>query len=878
MFGMTRDVTLLMTRLNLVERALLGSLVFAYMVFLALMILVLKVVTRPLKKLSNAAKHFARGDFAYRVAVPTSIAELGVLAQAFNNMGEELEKQHNSLEAYSHKLEEANKIAGAAVDELSQRHREQKIMIEVSLEANNLALPEDVVRLVLHRLDLDLDLESIGFYLPIENNGFELQNYPDLPMPDESETTDEVKEMIRLCHESREIQHMQVNNDDSDCPESGLVKDSVRKGERIFIPFTTGLNVTGVLKLAAPHGAFFDCDTIHFCRHFISHMEVIIRNKALYQETVRRSHELERINQISRAISSELDMDPLLRDVVEHTQNTIHAECAFVGLLEGSRLQIRYITPGVAHVDQWVLDVDTDRHLVEIIRGAGNILVNDLSDDDRVTDNGFIVRNEFKSFVGCPIVQKGEVLGIICGFSRTEAAFTSKDAYFLELLAGQVAIALNNATLFEGILARDRRRDHQLSMAQKFQENRIPAFFKQDVAAMSCKLRAADELAGDFCDVFALGRHSIAMVIGDVANKGVAASLMTFSLLSMFRNVAKSMRPPCEVLETINKSLISQIKEDAWFATSFYGKLNTKTYTLTYASAGHEQPVWYHAAEGEVSTLQASGYPLGLFKSFPYETREVQLQQGDRIILYTDGITDALDRDGDRFGHQRLFDLIRKLGHLPADKLNQRIIEVVEEFTGGRKQKDDIILAVLELQDDPYIYKTIVYGEADSLINEILEALTMYELNSQTHYAIRLAIDEALANAWRHGLSQQNDLPFEVSYCISDEGFRFRVKDPGDGFDHESLPDPTVEENLYKTHGRGVFLIRQMMDEVEFNETGNEISVFQRFTALNEMADEAYDTLLLEADKQLESLQNAKSAESGDSPREEPAPSGSRDE
>jgi len=864
MFGMVRDATVLLTRVRMVERALLVSLIFSFMVFMAMLILVLKVVTKPLGKLGEAAEQYALGNFSHRVDIPTSVNELSMLAGAFNHMGEGLEKQHDSLESYSHQLEEANKIAGVAVEELSQRHREQKAMIEVSLEANKVARPEEVVQLVLHRLDMDLDPESIGFYLPVAGGEFELQNYPDLPIPDGSETTDEVKTMIRLCYETGEIQHLKAENDECvnepEIEDDGYCKSG---GERIFVPLSTGLNKSGVLKLVAPHGACFDSDTIHFCRYFIAHLEVILRNKALYQETVRRSHELERINQISRAISSELDMDPLLRDVVEHTQNTIHAECAFVGLLEGSRLQIRYITPGVAHVDQWVLDIEKDEHLVDLTQNAKTILENDLANDPRVQSNGFVERNEFKSFVGCPIIQKDEVLGIICGFSRNEDAFTSMDSYFLELLASQVAIALHNAKLFEGILARDRRRDQQLSVAQKLQENRIPEFFKQNIAAIYCKLQAADELAGDFCDVFSLGRHSIAFVIGDVANKGVAASLMTFSLLSMFRNVAKTLKPPCEILESINKSLISQIKEDAWFATAFYGKLNTKNFTLTYSSAGHEQPIWYHADTAEVTTLEASGYPLGLFKSFPYETREVELSEGDRIIFFTDGVTDAINLNGDRFGHQRLRDLVRDCGHLPADVINYKIASIVEEFTEGRKQKDDIILAILELQDDPYIYKTIRYGESGELINEIIEALAVYNLESQELYSIRLAVDEALANAWRHGLKQQDDLTFDVSYHMSDEGFRMRVKDPGAGFDHESLPDPTVEENLYKTNGRGVFLIRQMMDEVEYNESGNEITVFHRFIPDEEKEVTAYDELLIDADNQLDSLAKAKSAASG---------------
>jgi anti-sigma regulatory factor (Ser/Thr protein kinase) len=408
------------------------------------------------------------------------------------------------------------------------------------------------------------------------------------------------------------------------------------------------------------------------------------------------------------------------------------------------------------------------------------------------------------------------------------------------------------------------RRDMQLSVAQKLQKDRIPSSFKQNVAALECRLKPADELAGDFFDAFTLGRNSIALVIGDVANKGVAASLMTFSLLSMFRNVAKTLKPPCEILKSINRSLISQIKEDGWFATAFYGRLNTSNRILTYSSAGHEMPLWFHAYTRTVEKLQSTGYPLGLFSEFEFETREIQMEMGDRLILFTDGVTDATDENGNRFGHKALIDLIIKSHALTCHELTDELMKAVETFMGDSKQRDDIVLSVLELTDDPWIHKSVIFRDSGTLISEIMEGLAPYNLDSQMAYSIRLAVDEAVSNAWRHGLCEDEDAQFEVSYLISDEGFHLKVKDPGQGFDHESLPDPTVEENLFKSSGRGVFLIRQVMDDVEFNETGNEIIILKRFppgTDAEDIFDSAH-LVSVPALKQLQqSLIRAKSAE-----------------
>jgi serine/threonine-protein kinase RsbW len=276
-------------------------------------------------------------------------------------------------------------------------------------------------------------------------------------------------------------------------------------------------------------------------------------------------------------------------------------------------------------------------------------------------------------------------------------------------------------------------------------------------------------------------------------------------------------------------------------------------------------PILFHGDTGEVEMLDMAGYPLGLFSDFEFETHEIQMKMGDRLVLYTDGVTDAVDPGGKRFGHKTLMDLIAANGKLSCSELTEKVTRSVEEFMGGIKQRDDIIVSILEIQDDPWIHKRVVFRETGTLIAEVMEALAPYNLEMQTTYAIRLSVDEAVSNAWRHGLNEADDVPFEVSYLISDEGFQLRVRDTGAGFDHESLPDPTVEENLFKSHGRGVFLIRQTMDEVEFNETGNEITILKKFPLpAGEFEETSESTSLLDSvpmlRKQQESLSRARKA------------------
>ncbi len=846
-FGIARDITDQMIRATHLQQQLVGLLILSYSFFLALLVMVMKIITSPIRALTEAAEKFTHGDFDHQVDVPKSMSEIQVLATAFNRMGTELKARRDSLQSNSRELEIANLVRGEAMEKLSRKNRELSAMIETSMLANQLTLPDQIVELTAKRLRDDLHLTYAVLYVPSEDGILKPRRMPGLPLPSGGRVSEPIQEVLKRCHDTRSPQRLQTSGDTMSVAPQGSITDQGHWyfGERLYLPLDIDTTRVGVLELIAQPDVEIDKETEAFCRHFVNHMGVILRNKALYHETIQRTGELEKINQVSRAISGKLNMTNLLEDVVEHTQKSMNARCAFIGVFENGRLSIRHITPGAVDVDQWKEEIGTDAITSELISTGHSVLINDLNLDQRVRPRGFIHNNDFRSFIGCPIHNEEEVIGVLAAFSLEPSAFTNSDIHFLGLLASQVSIALANARMYEEIGAQARRRQDQLNVAQKLQHDRMPTHFKQDIAAFNSQLKPAYELAGDFCDVFSLGRNTIAVVVGDVANKGVAASLMTFSLLSMFRNVAKTHRPPCEIMDSINSSLIAQIKEDGWFATAFYARFNTSNGILTYSSAGHEMPILYRANSGDVEMLETTGYPLGIFDidQFRYETREVQLQQGDRIVFYTDGITDATDLEGNRFGHKALRKLITDMGNLAADKLTGAVIDRVEAFTGGREQRDDIIVAVLEYQRDPWVHKRITFKQTGTLVSEILEALKIYKLDQGDTYGIRLAVDEAMANAWRHGLDRNDEVYFDISYLLSDECFKFRVLDPGSGFDHESLPDPTVPENLFKTSGRGVFLIRQMMDDVDFNELGNEITITKVFPQPPESEDSDSDRI-----------------------------------
>lgn len=159
--------------------------------------------------------------------------------------------------------------------------------------------------------------------------------------------------------------------------------------------------------------------------------------------------------------------------------------------------------------------------------------------------------------------------------------------------------------------------------------------------------------------------------------------------------------------------------------------------------------------------------------------------------------------------------------------MKDEIFNELESAADSRYKRDDMLVAVLGIKSNPWINKVIKYDQMEAFIEEVMDHVNQYNVEKTSAYAIRLSLNETLANAHKHGNRGDESSKIFVHYLITGEFFRLTVKDEGQGFDHEALPDPTVEENLLLPHGRGIFLMRSMMDEVEFNDTGNAIKVMK---------------------------------------------------
>ncbi len=214
----------------------------------------------------------------------------------------------------------------------------------------------------------------------------------------------------------------------------------------------------------------------------------------------------------------------------------------------------------------------------------------------------------------------------------------------------------------------------------------------------------ARHVSGDFYDFISLpdfgpSDECWGVVIADVADKGVPAALFTALSRTLVRTVARSGQEPARALALANDLILADSHSDL-FVTLFYAILDPEQCTLTYANAGHNLPLHFNGRSGQVTALEAKGMVMGVVPGIELEQKTIQLNQGDLVLFYTDGVTDALNDDIQEFGLERLKAVVEAHRDQAAPAVVQAINQAVSDFVGRAPQFDDLTLVVLKQQEE----------------------------------------------------------------------------------------------------------------------------------------------------------------------------------
>ena len=367
----------------------------------------------------------------------------------------------------------------------------------------------------------------------------------------------------------------------------------------------------------------------------------------------------------------------------------------------------------------------------------------------------------------------------------------------------------------------------ELSVAREIQRGMVPKNFAGlsfglpiDVYAL---LDEAKEVGGDLYDVFPLGNGRVCVAVGDVSGKGIPGALFMAITATLLRATARHVQRPEQILSHVNQEL-ARDNPSSMFVTLFCAVLDTKTGRLDYASGGHTAPVLVRPGQPPCLLAGGPGSVVGIQANLAFEPRDLRLQPGDTLLLYTDGVTEAFDRDRSCFGEARL---LRALAATPpgSKAMVERVLESVRAFAHGAPQSDDIALLALRWLPPTELKLALRSTSADVVrgYQAVQEFLTGHEAPSDVIHDVGLAVEEVLSNLVRHGYAGTEG-PIALRVFLDEREVKVEVRDSGVAFDPRTAPPPRLEVPLdQRSSGDlGIHLIRHAVDRIAWRRDGAE--------------------------------------------------------
>jgi sigma-B regulation protein RsbU (phosphoserine phosphatase) len=483
-----------------------------------------------------------------------------------------------------------------------------------------------------------------------------------------------------------------------------VVVDDVRKYPRyieavqsarseLAVPLINQNRVVGVLDIESPEPGYFREDQVTLLNLLASQIAIAIENARVYESERRNREFLSLLYNISLEMSATLEVDDLVRKIAAAVKQTIDYHTFSIFLLDEKQGLLRpqfVIRSNEREIQKLVLPLGTG-----LIGTAAKMNI-PLRIDDVTQDPRYLnVHTETRSELVVPLASKGRVVGAVDLESTQVGYFTEYHQRFLMTLASRIASSLVNAELHTRVAENERRLEREMKIAREIQRQLMPDEFPSlPPLQMAVLFKPVAQLGGDLYDWISFDDGRLAIVIGDVAGKGAPAALYGALSSGVIRTRAGRKYPPGQMLELVNKTLYQRPIEGQYVAVT-YAIYEPKTRTIAMANSGLPYPLLVRA--GQPTFLDIGGIPLGLFPDSRYEETELQLQTGDVLVFYSDGVVEMRNDAGDEFGLKRLADAVRNNHEKTCDEIVKAVSAALAEFIGRVRPSDDRTMIVVKM-------------------------------------------------------------------------------------------------------------------------------------------------------------------------------------
>jgi sigma-B regulation protein RsbU (phosphoserine phosphatase) len=465
----------------------------------------------------------------------------------------------------------------------------------------------------------------------------------------------------------------------------------------LAVPLIVKNRVIGVIDIESPQPDHFNEEHKRLLTLIGSRMAVGIENARLYTRTTRQARTLVLLNEIARELTSILNVDELLKRIAELLRRLIDYQMFSILLLDPSdgKLQHRFSLRFQENIQL--------KHEIPLGRGVVGyaaqhkeaVLVFDVNKDSR-----YIRLNpETRSELAVPLIYKDNVIGVLDLEHTRRGFFTDDHKRTVTTLAAQVAIAIENARLYEQIARQEKRLERDLALARELQFRLLPPTVpKLAHLEVAAKFLPARAIGGDLYDFvnYSLGRTAI--VVGDVSGKGAPAAIYAALVSGILRSHAPIEPAPAEMLSAVNFSL-GERRIEAQFVSLIYAVWDDRGRTLQVANSGLPRPIYCH--NGKIEVIEATGLPLGLFEDTDYDELGFRAKPGDMFVFFSDGILDATNKAGELFGRRKAEEIVTKCAATSADCVVESLFKAVAAHAAGEETFDDQTVVAIRVKGTP---------------------------------------------------------------------------------------------------------------------------------------------------------------------------------
>jgi len=541
-----------------------------------------------------------------------------------------------------------------------------------------------------------------------------------------------------------------------------------------------------------------------------------------------KTQRLEIISKVNLIINSIQDLDNLLSVLMEFVLTVANAEMGSIQLKDGRK----FITKVHSNFPDKIRQEYKFSHgetISEHVATRRDILFIEKYEKN----NAFYQKTKImiRSYLCIPITVKGELIGVVNIVQKVgnpSPALTPDDIETLTTITSLSGTAIYNAVLFQDIIKKQKL-DQELKVAHDIQKRLLPThppvLPNFNFGAVSIPAR---EIGGDYYDFFPLENGEIGIVVADIVGKGIPAALFMIMVKIIMQTHIISFDSPSKAMVKLNEIIYKDSVINK-FVPLFYGILNPERQEFRYCNAGEEPGLLF--SNGRFTKLDTGSCPLGAWLDSEYIEKKIVLKNQDIICIYTDGIVEARNSKGQAFGEERFKTLLRRVTGRNSSQITEGVVEGLQNFVGHHEQHDDLTMVVIKaaapadtsapVETPVTTYDLAVLsskkhvGKVREEVDKICQKTGFSEKDT---FNIKLAVNEAQANVIEHAYGGKETGEIKFKFLVYKNRLQIIIKDNGRGMDQKTIKNENHLEEL-EGSGLGVYLIKSLMDEVEYKRT-----------------------------------------------------------